>query len=93
MGIDKEGVKNMKKMGKEEIRKKFMKHTVERMEEVRKRAQAEEGKTEEEDKKKSTNWCFFLFMFGFLAFLIASKMNEETLSLFGMNTKQDQVVG
>lgn len=90
MGLDKVGVKNMKKMGKEEIRKKFLDHTIQRMNnEI---SNPEDDAEKYPEKKKSSNLCFFLFMFAFLAFLVASKMNEETLSLFGMNSKKDQVV-
>ncbi len=75
MKIDKAGVEQLKKLGREGIEKKYRSHLREQWE--------KKGKI----KKKvdsSSNWCCILFMVLFFAFMVFSKMNEETLSLLGI---------
>ena len=83
MQLDKEGVEKMKKLGREGIEKKFRVHLRELWE-----------KTGQLKKKESRlgNWCCILFMVLFFAFMVLSKMNEETLSLLGMNTSEKKEV-
>ena len=77
MGLDKDAVENLKKLGKEEIEKRFIKNLREQWE--------KSGKIKKKENKLG-NWCCILFMVLFFGFMVASKMNEETLSLLGMNT-------
>jgi len=80
MGIDREGAERMKAMGAEKIKEQFYKHT--------RAIWEQEGKILP-PKKQSSFWgniCCWIFMIIFFVFLIFSKMNEETLSLFGMNS-------
>ena len=77
MGIDKAGVDKLIQEGKESLRNKFYQHT--------KSAWEKQGKLPQK-KSRWGNICCIIFMVLFFVSMIASKLNEETLSLFGMNS-------
>lgn len=85
MGIDSQGAERMKKQGRDNLKKKFYETTRERWE--------KEGIL----KKRSSgsfwgNICCIFFMFLFFFFMIFSKVNEEAISLLGINSRSNFTV-
>lgn len=84
MGLDNKGVETMKNLGKEGIRKKFLDH--------QRQVWTKMGKLKEKEASRFSNVCCILLMVLFFGIVIASKLNEETLSLFGMTQNSEMVV-
>lgn len=85
MKLDAEGVARMKKMGRKGLEKKLYEHYREIWEKEGRIAKREEGSS------FKSNLCCILFMVFFLFFLVFSKLNEETISMFGMRSDKEIV--
>lgn len=85
MRLSEEGVARLLKKGKEQIKKELFEHT--------KELWIQRGLIK--PVKKSSFWgnlCCIGFMILFFCFMVFSKLNEETLSIFGMSSAAQFVV-